>query len=114
MCLSEFIVHNVDRIVDEWEQFAETITPAAESMNSLALRDHAKEILLAASRDMNTAQTASEQQAVATDQINRTIGDVTSLSRQTAVAMSAASRAVAGLSAQVQNLEGLIEQMQNC
>ena len=65
MRLSEFIVHNVDRIVDEWEQFAETITPAAESMNSLALRDHAKEILLAASRDMNTAQTASEQQAKA-------------------------------------------------
>jgi len=58
--------------------------------------------------------TASEQQAVATDQINRTIGDVTSLSRQTAVAMSAASRAVAGLSAQAKNLEGLIEQMQNC
>ena len=65
MRLSEFIVHNVDRIVDEWEQFAETITPAAESMNSVALRDHAKEILLAAARDMNTAQTASEQQAKA-------------------------------------------------
>ena len=65
MRLSEFIVHNVDRIVDEWEQFAETITPAADSMTSLALRDHAKEILLAASRDMDTAQTASEQQAKA-------------------------------------------------
>ena len=57
---------------------------------------------------------ASEQQAVATNQINRTIGDVTDLSRQTAVAMNAASRAVAGLSAQAQNLEGLIEQMQSC
>ena len=57
---------------------------------------------------------ASEQQAVATNQINRTIGDVTDLSRQTAVAMNAASRAVAGLSAQAQNLEGLIEQMQRC
>ena len=34
-------------------------------MNSVALRDHAREILLAASRDMNTAQTASEQQAKA-------------------------------------------------
>ena len=65
MGLSEFIVLNVDRIVDEWEQFAETITPAAESMNSVALRDHAREILLAASRDMNTAQTAREQQAKA-------------------------------------------------
>ena len=58
--------------------------------------------------------TASEQQAVATNEINRTIGDVTDLSRQTAAAMSAASRAVAGLSAQARNLEGLIEQMQSC
>ena len=58
--------------------------------------------------------TASEQQAVATNEINRTIGDVTDLSRQTAAAMSAASRAVAGLSAQAHNLEGLIEQMQSC
>ena len=65
MRLSEFIVQNADRIVDEWEQFAETITPAAESMDSAALRDHAKAILLAASRDMNTAQTASEQRAKA-------------------------------------------------
>ena len=65
MRLSEFIVQNVDRIVDEWEQFAATITPAAENMNSVELRDHAKAILLAASRDMNTAQTASEQQAKA-------------------------------------------------
>ena len=58
--------------------------------------------------------TASEQQAVATNEINRTIGDVTDLSRQTATAMSVASRAVAGLSAQARNLEGLIEQMQSC
>ena len=65
MRLSEFIVQNADRIVDEWEQFAETITPAAESMDSAAQRDHAKAILLAASRDMNTAQTASEQRAKA-------------------------------------------------
>lgn len=42
MGLSEFIVLNVDRIVDEWEQFAETITPAAETMNSVALRDRAR------------------------------------------------------------------------
>ena len=65
MRLSEFIVQNADRIVDEWERFAETITPAAEHMDSVALRDHAKAILLAASRDMTTAQTASEQQAKA-------------------------------------------------
>ena len=69
MRLSEFIVQNVDRIVDEWEQFATTITPAAENMDSVELRDHAKAMLLAASRDMNTAQTASEQQAKAEGEI---------------------------------------------
>ncbi|WP_223449946.1 MULTISPECIES: sensor histidine kinase [unclassified Pseudomonas] len=65
MRLSEFIRQHVDRIVDEWEQFARTITPAAENMDRVALRDHAREILLAAARDMTTAQTASEQLAKA-------------------------------------------------
>ena len=65
MRLSDFIVQNVDRIVDEWEKFAATLTPAADSMNSVELRDHAKLILLAAARDMNTAQTKAEQIAKA-------------------------------------------------
>lgn len=65
MRLSEFIVQHVDRIVDEWEQFAKTITPAAESMDRAALRDHSKSILLAAARDMSKPQTASEQRAKA-------------------------------------------------
>ena len=65
MRLSEFIRQHVDRIVDEWEQFAKTITPAAINMDRVALRDHAKAILLAAARDMTTAQTAGEQLAKA-------------------------------------------------
>jgi signal transduction histidine kinase len=65
MRLPEFIRQHVDRIVDEWEQFARTITPAAQTMDRVALRDHAREILLAAARDMTTAQTASEQSAKA-------------------------------------------------
>lgn len=65
MRLPDFIRQHVDRIVDEWEQFASTITPAAEHMDRLALRDHAKAILLAAARDMTTAQTSSEQMAKA-------------------------------------------------
>lgn len=65
MRLSDFIVQNVSRIVDEWEQFAKTITPAAEYMDSGALRDHAKAILLAAARDMSKPQSASEQLAKA-------------------------------------------------
>jgi signal transduction histidine kinase len=65
MRLAEFIVQHVDRIVDEWEQFAKAIAPDADSMSRTSLRDHAKSILLAASRDMKSAQTASEQAAKA-------------------------------------------------
>lgn len=65
MRLSEFIVQQVERIVDEWERFAKTFKPAADSLSSQELRDHARSILLAAARDMNTAQTASEQAAKA-------------------------------------------------
>jgi signal transduction histidine kinase len=65
MRLSKFIVLHVDRIVDEWEQFAKTITPAAESMDRTALRDHSRSILLAAARDMTKPQSASEQLAKA-------------------------------------------------
>ncbi|TFH83881.1 sensor histidine kinase [Pseudomonas kribbensis] len=65
MRLSEFIRQHADHIVEEWEQFARTITPAAETLDQAALRDHARAILLAAARDMDTAQTASEQIAKA-------------------------------------------------
>jgi len=65
MRLSDFIRQHADHIVEEWEQFARTITPAADTMDRAALRDHARAILLAAARDMDTAQTASEQIAKA-------------------------------------------------
>lgn len=65
MRLSEFIRQHADHIVEEWEQFARTITPAADTMDRAALRDHARAILLAAARDMETAQTAREQIAKA-------------------------------------------------
>ncbi|UQS12650.1 sensor histidine kinase KdpD [Pseudomonas sp. HS6] len=65
MRLPEFIRQHTDRIVDEWEQFARTITPASEYLDRAALRDHARTILLAAARDMTTTQTAGEQVAKA-------------------------------------------------
>lgn len=65
MRLPQFIRQHVDRIVDEWEEFASTITPAAEHLDSKALRDHASEILLAAARDMEKPQNAQEQAAKA-------------------------------------------------
>ncbi len=65
MRLAEFIVASVERIVDEWEAFAMTIRPAADSMNRVELRDHASAILLAAARDMTSAQTPMERAAKA-------------------------------------------------
>ncbi|RMU92553.1 sensor histidine kinase, partial [Pseudomonas syringae group genomosp. 3] len=73
MRLSEFIVVHVDRIVDEWEDFAKTLKPAADSMSKLELRDHARSILLAAARDMTTAQSKSEEIAKARgEELNKT------------------------------------------
>ncbi|MFO2463311.1 HAMP domain-containing histidine kinase [Pseudomonas sp. 15FMM2] len=65
MRLSEFITANAQRVVDEWEHFAATLTPAAATLNRTQLRDHAHAILIAAARDMNTRQEASEQAAKA-------------------------------------------------
>ncbi|HEY0050714.1 MAG TPA: hypothetical protein VGB68_15580, partial [Pyrinomonadaceae bacterium] len=61
MKLSKFIIENMEAILTEWESFAETILPAAETMDSIALRDHAKQILEAVARDIETSQTAQEQ-----------------------------------------------------
>lgn len=48
-------------ILNEWESFAETILPAAQSMDSVALRDHAKQILEAIAKDIETSQTEQEE-----------------------------------------------------
>ena len=61
MTLADFIKENIAQILTEWEAFAVTLQPAAETMTSLALRDHAKEILLAMARDIGAAQTATQQ-----------------------------------------------------
>ncbi len=65
MNLSAFISHNTDAIVDEWEVFAKTLLPVADTMSSLALRDHCREILQATVADMQTRETESERAAKA-------------------------------------------------
>ncbi len=61
MKLSKFIIGNMEAILTEWESFAGTLLPAAGTMNSLALRDHAKQILEAVAKDIETSQTDQEQ-----------------------------------------------------
>jgi len=61
MTLSSFITSNMEAIVKEWQAFATTLEPAASTMSALALRDHAKPILLAIARDLETSQTPRAQ-----------------------------------------------------
>jgi signal transduction histidine kinase len=60
MRLSAFINANVRIIVDDWELFAQTLLPAGGQMDSLALRDHAKQILLAIAEDIASWQSVSD------------------------------------------------------
>jgi signal transduction histidine kinase len=61
MRLAEFILHNMEAILAEWEAFAATLLPAALGMPPLALRDHAQPILEAVAKDLSTPQTREAQ-----------------------------------------------------
>ena len=61
MQLAQFILGDMETILREWEAFAATSLPAATSMNSLALRDHAQQILEAVARDLSTPQSRDAQ-----------------------------------------------------
>lgn len=60
MRLAEFILANREPILAEWEVFARSISAGA-NMTTLALRDHADEILLATARDMESAQSSEQR-----------------------------------------------------
>lgn len=62
MRLADFIFANLEPILLEWEAFARGID-SGEKMDSLALRDHAGEILLATVRDMRSVQSSAERTA---------------------------------------------------
>lgn len=61
MRLAPFIRANANPIIGEWEKFAATLIPAAEDMNSRALRNHIKDILAFAADDIEAPQTSTEQ-----------------------------------------------------
>ena len=59
--LSEFIRKNSEQISAEWQAFALTCSPAADTMTELALRDHIVEMLDAIATDLDTVQSAADQ-----------------------------------------------------
>jgi len=63
MRLSEFITNNVELILVEWETFARTMIPPAETMSVAELRDHAHEILITIADEMDSSQSEDEREA---------------------------------------------------
>jgi len=61
MRLANFITENLEEILVEWEGFAASLLVPGQTMTSLALRDHASQILLAIAEDIETRQTELEQ-----------------------------------------------------
>ena len=61
MRLAEFILSDMETILRQWEAFAASNLPAAASMSSLALRDHAQQILEAVAKDLSTTQSKEAQ-----------------------------------------------------
>ena len=61
MKLAQFITENMGGIIAEWEVFARTLSPAADTMTPLALQNHVQRILEAVAHDIETAQTNQQQ-----------------------------------------------------
>ncbi|MBC7683749.1 MAG: HAMP domain-containing histidine kinase [Bdellovibrionales bacterium] len=65
MKLDLFIESNMEAILVEWEAFAKSLSPITGKMTKLALRDHARQILLTIALDIETAQNPAQQMAKA-------------------------------------------------
>jgi signal transduction histidine kinase len=63
MRLADFIRRDMESILAQWEAFAATRLPAAASMTSLELRDHAQQILEAVAADLSVSQSREAQVA---------------------------------------------------
>jgi signal transduction histidine kinase len=62
MRLADFIKRDMEAILSEWETFAAAQLPAAADMDSLALRDHAEQLLSAIVNDIRSSQTDEERE----------------------------------------------------
>jgi signal transduction histidine kinase len=59
--LSDFILENMEPILQAWEDFARTIEPPALTMDDTELRDHARLMLTVIAGDLKTPQTQLQQ-----------------------------------------------------
>jgi signal transduction histidine kinase len=91
MRLADFILQNIEPILQKWEAFAKTMTPAADSMDSAALRDHAEQMLRTIAKDLQTTQTDQAR-------ISKSLGAAPRSSRATPAETHAEIRQSSGFS----------------
>ncbi|XUK68037.1 Sensor histidine kinase [Pseudomonas yamanorum] len=89
MRLADFINSNIEPILQQWEDFARTMTPASKGMDALALRDHAEQMLITIAKDLRTPQTHD-------DRITKSHGDAPSSTFSTAAETHAYIRQESG------------------
>ena len=61
MRLADFILDEIEPILQEWEKFARTVEPAASVMTSKELRDHAAVMLKSIAKDLCTTQSREQE-----------------------------------------------------
>lgn len=61
MRLSAFITANVEEILGEWDKFAQTLFLGEDKNKAYLLRDHAREMLVELTADMEMHQSAQQQ-----------------------------------------------------
>lgn len=97
MRLADFIEHRLPLILVEWENFARTLLSASAKMTSLAIRDHAEDMLQGIAKDLRIAQTRAEQHAKSWGESDAAPADETPF---TAAQLHGSLRASAGISIQ--------------
>ncbi len=91
MRLGDFILENMESIMREWEAFATTIVPPALTMDSKALRNHAKLMLEAIALDLSNTQSEAAQ-------VRKSQGNGRLIADESSAETHAAQRLFAGFS----------------
>ncbi|MBZ2206366.1 sensor histidine kinase [Massilia soli] len=76
--LSDFILANMEVILQAWEEFARTIEPPALTMDDVELRDHARQMLQVIAADLQTPQSDHQQAEKSKGNAPRTVHDTAS------------------------------------
>lgn len=61
MQLANFILSNMEAILQEWEDFAATLVPSGQILDKMTLRDHVKKMLETISIDLDKPESEHDE-----------------------------------------------------